>query len=134
MVSMKFQQGDVIISGPYLIQTDGKAIKPEKQEVQAQKLASISQVRGSHMILAVVQEVVPQGIRVEARYLVWNTVVESVDSYSLSGITYLPTGSRDYEMTELLNREENDVNRITAWLQYEGQQTWIAKHQPEEQK
>ena len=132
---MKFQQGDTIISGPYLIQADGKAATPQDQ-VQTNKLAlaRISRIRGSHMILGVVQNADLKGISVEARYLAWDNVVEFVENYNLSGLTYLPLDSRGYKMTELLDREEDNVNCMIAWLQYDGQQTWIAKHQPEESK
>ncbi len=85
------------------------------------------------MILAIVQDVDSKGMNVEARYLTWDTVMESVDEYGLNGTTRLPADSRDYKLTELFDREKNNVNRIIAWLQYDGQQAWIAQHQPEEQ-
>lgn len=130
---MKFQQGDTIISGPYLIlEKNGKAVTPQ-DHYSNKELARISQVRGSHMILAVVVEAWRKGLRVEARYLVWDNVVASVDDYSLNGVTFLPRGSRDYKMTELLDRENDDVNCMITWLQYDGQQAWIAEHEPEEQ-
>ena len=130
---MKFQQGDTIISGPYLIRANGKAGTPQ-DHLHTEELARISQQRGSHMILGLVQEAGRHGIGVEARYLTWDNMVEAVDNYNLSGLTYLPSNSRDYKMTELLDREKDDVDRMIAWLQYDGQQAWIAEHQPEESK
>ena len=127
---MKFKQGDVVISGPYLIRADGKPGTPQ-DHLQAAELALISEQRGAHMILAVVQDIGSGGFNVEARYLAWDRVMEPVDRYNLNGITYLPADSRDYKMTDLLDREQNNVNRMIAWLQYDGQQAWIAEHQPE---
>ena len=127
----KYKEGDCIISGPYLIRADGKATTLEEQE-RAVTMAKISEERGPHMILALVTDVGMGGIRVEARYLAWDHVVESVDGYNLSGTTFLPSDSEDYKLTELFDREHGNVERMIAFLQFAGQEQWCAKHEPEE--
>jgi hypothetical protein len=127
----KYKEGDCIISGPYLIKSDGKAATPEERDRNV-KLAKISQQRGAHMILGLVQDVGPGGIRVEARYLVWDEQVESVDGYNLTGTTFLPVGEEDYALTELFDRERDNVERMIAFLQFAGQERWCAEHEPEE--
>ena len=128
----KYIEGDVIISGPYLIKADGKAATPEEQS-RAAKMSQISQERGAHMILGTVLDAGPGGIRVEARYLAWDTVVESVEGYNLTGVTFLPVDSPDYKLTELFDRERDDVDRMIAFLQFAGQEQWCAEHEPKEQ-
>ena len=128
----KYKEGDCIISGPYLIKADGKAATPEERDQQV-KLAQISKERGAHMILGLVSDVGAGGIRVEARYLAWDKQVESVDGYNLNGTTFLPADGEDYKLTELFDRERDNVERMIAFLQFAGQESWCAEHEPEEQ-
>lgn len=127
----KYKEGDCIISGPYLIKADGKAATPEDHD-RAVKLARISEQRGAHMILGLVEDVGPGGITVEARYLAWDNVVEPVDGYNLNGTTFLPADGEDYKLTELFDRERDNVDRMIAFLQFAGQEQWCAEHEPEE--
>ena len=129
---MKFKVGDTIISGPYLIKVDGSAGTPNDR-IKTEKLAQISLERGTHMILGKVVAASKLGIHVEARYLMWNSAVEEVGDYNLHGKTFLPVDSVDYGLTELLDREKDDVDNMVTYLQYDGQSAWIAEHQPEEQ-
>lgn len=109
---MKYQPGDIIMTGPFTLKKLG----------DPDALHAVSEERGPHCIIARVVATRDEGIMVEAMYFVWDSVVESVDNWDMGkgNTTWLVPGSENkhYEMTELFNREKDDINTMLGWLYY----------------
>lgn len=120
----KFRAGDTIISGPYVFEPSGKPIVVQASHYEGTpEIAKISKDRGSHVLLSVVLKALPTGITVSARYIVWDDHIEPIREQS-----FLHKESDDYRVTDLLDRERNNVQTMVEFLQHDGQREWLAEH------
>lgn len=119
-----YKPGDIIITGPAWL----------RASLGSDRKHPVSEKRGTHMIVAEVLDVKSDGLLVQPRYLVWDEVTEPSENYGMGDANFLPFDNDSVKMTDLFDRERNNVERMIEWLQYDGQADWVSEHEPEEAK